>query len=582
MEYVCGDPICWKRYRILSLKRAGSSLSGREILEKGDVEFAEILRDTLLATAKRARTDIFTFFEFVMRDYSTLKPIKLMPHQRVAIDFVRDHERIVNMWAVGSSKSFLTVGLTLFEIGNNREMRGGVVSASEEIAGKLLRLVRDYIDQSVELKLVFPDLRRTQREGEPWTQTAITIDRRPGIKDATLTAYGIDSERIIGSRLNWIVIDDILNEENTSTHEQREKTKNLLNSNVLSRIDPVGGKIIMTNTPWHPEDLVHYCWKKLGWATLRMDLLGDIEIYDDERKEREATELGIEFKPWDSPLLRPASPSPADPCCRLVAHDPDPGNKVSLWPERYPDPVIDDLRRKYLPHKFNQLYRAIARADETARCKIEYIEACLKRARDLGVYTFASEYRGSYGVYCGVDLAISPGEEHDDVVFFTFEARPGVNVILDIDRGQWAGPEIIDRMVDKFRRYGQSGTMVFRVENNGAQQFLVQFARERAEGLPIKTHTTEHRAKAHPEHGVEGLFVEMANALWAFPNTPQGGKPHQMQGFIDACLNYLPSKHTDDALMAAYFGRTQKLQWEGTGSNTLDGAGSIASSVMSR
>jgi hypothetical protein len=542
----CGDPTCLLRARA-DAYHSTTPPTGRTVLENGDAALATILRDTVLAKAKKARHDVHTFFEFVMKDFSTRKPIKLAPHQRLALDFVSDHERVVNMWAVGTSKTFLTLGLTLYNIGNDPSMRGAVVSASEEIAGKLLRLVRDYIEQSVELRLVFPHLRRTQREGEPWTQTAITIDRPPGIKDATLTAYGIDSDRIIGSRLSWIVVDDILNEENTGTHDQREKLKSQFDTNVLSRLDPSGGKVIITNTPWHPEDLVHHCWKRVGWATLRMDILGDIELYDDERTEREARELGVDFKPWDSDLLRPATSDPADPMCRLVAHDPDPSNQISLWPERYSDAKIDELRRSVLPHKFNQLYRALARADETARCKIEYVEKCLKHARDLGIHQLVSEYKGPHNTYTGIDLAISPGEEHDDTAFFTFEARPGgVNVILDIDIGQWNGPEILDKLFDKVSRFNS----VVRVENVAAQDYLRQFALQRDLSIPIKGHTTEMRAKAHPEHGVEGLFVEMSNGAWAFPNTQHGDKHPMMLKFINDCLNYVPSKHTADGLMA--------------------------------
>jgi hypothetical protein len=542
----CPKPECLLRARADAYQNAATP-TGRDILETGDAALATILRDEVLTTAQRARHDIETFFEFVMRDFSTRKPIKLAPHQRVALKFVMENERVVNMWGVGLSKTFLTLGLTLFHLGNHQEMRGAVVSASEEIAGKLLRLVRDYIEQSVELRLVFPHLRRTQREGEPWTQTAITIDRPPGIKDATLTAYGIDSDRIIGSRLSWVVIDDILNEENTGTHEQREKIKAALDTNVLSRLDPVGGHVILTNTPWHPEDLVHYCWQKLGWAMLRMDILGDIEVYDDERKEREANELGIPFEPWDCDLLRPATSDPSDPMCRLVAHDPDRQNQVSLWPERYPDFVIEDLRRRNLPHKFNQLYRALARADETARCKVEYVEKCLKHARDLGIWQLVSEYKGPHATYTGLDLAISPGEEHDDTAFFTFEARPGgVNVILDIDIGQWNGPEILNKLFDKTLRYNS----VVRVENNQAQDFIRQFALQRDLSVPVKPHTTEARAKAHPETGVEGLFVEMSNGAWVFPNTMHGDKHPMLTRFINDCLNYVPSKHTSDSLMA--------------------------------
>jgi hypothetical protein len=498
-----------------------------------------------------------------MRDFSTRVPIRLMPHQKVALDFVMDHDRVVNVWPIGTSKTFLSVGLTLFLLGQSNTARGAVFSATEEIAGKIVGLVRDYIDSSAELRLVFPELVRSSKEGDPWTQTSLTIERPQGIKDASLTAYGIDTKRSHGVRLNWVIIDDILNEENTGNHEQREKLKRDLDKVIMARLDPKGGRVILTNVPWHPDDLVGFCSRDLGWATLQMDILGDIIIFDDIDRARHCQEAGLPYKPWDSPLLRPADKNPRNPACRLVAHDPDPHNLVPLWPEKYNLAWIEAKQRSTAPHIFNSFYRGKASSDELARCKQVYVDRCLQKARDLGIYTFAKEYRGPNGVYMGVDLAISPGEEHDSTAFFTFEARPGgINVILDIDVGQWSGPETVARMIVKCDKFKPAA---IRVENNGAQQFLLQFALQQNASLPIKGHTTEARAKAHPEHGVEGLFVEMSNGAWAFPNSAYGDQPDQMRAFIKACVDYVPSKHTADQLMACYMARAQKLEWEGLG-----------------
>lgn len=497
-----------------------------------------------------ARVNIEAFFEYVMREQTTRLPIVCLPHQKVGLAFMMDHDRSVNMWSVGHSKTFCTAAVTLFLLGKDPTLRGAIVSATQEQAKKILAVVSDYILHSVELRRVFPKLIPSLRLRDQWTQTAITVERPPGIPDASLIAVGIDGG-LPGARLNWVVVDDILNRENTSTKEGRDKVYTWFDSTVLSRLDPVGARCIVTNTTWHPDDLVHRL-EKLGWPSLRMDVLGNIKVQDDVDWMAEGR------KPWDHVELRPATKSPTEENYRLKSNDPDPDNQKTLWPGKFSDHYVNvTLRSRHLPHEFNRAYMLTCRDDGTSMCKQEYIDKCLKAARDAGIFSLVSGYSGPNATFTGLDLAISPGEEHDDTAFFTFEARPdGTRVVLDIEIGQWSGPEIMKKLFIKQAAYNS----VLRVENNGAQDFIKQFALQENRSLPIKAHTTG-RAKAHPEHGVQGLFLEMSNGAWLLPNSKGGKCQSAVQKFIDDCLYYSPTKHTPDSLMASYFAREQARLW---------------------
>jgi hypothetical protein len=530
------------------------------VLEAGDVALASILRDEVFADAMKAREDIFTFFEFVMRRFDKREPIQLAAHQRVLLEFFMAHDRSVAMCPVGSSKTWIAVGLALFFLGQNPESRGAVVSATEGQAKKFVQLVRGYITESPELRMVFPHLIPSQRDGEQWTQTSITVQRSVGIKDASLTAYGIDSPSIVGSRLAWVIVDDILSDENTYTPESRDHVLRLLNGQVLSRLDPIGSKVIMINTPWHPDDVVHHARDKRGWATIRMDIYGDIEVWDDASTEIETHPHYGKY--WDSDMLRPAEPANTNNrCCRLVAHEPDPDNSVPLWPEERPIEWIENTKRElnFNTLVFNRNYRCLVRDDESSMCKQVFVDRCLKMARDLGIYGLVSVYKGPYLTFTGVDLAFAEHDKADETAFFTFEARPGgINVILDIEIGRWDSPTVIQKIIDKQKAFNST----VRVESNAAQIAIKQFALQRDKSLPIKAHMTG-RAKAHPEYGVPGLFSEMENAAWVLPNSPRGQQSPQIERFIRDCLHYVPSKHTADILMAAYFAREQKREWMG-------------------
>lgn len=499
---------------------------------------------------RAAKKNIVDFFSYVMREQTSRDEIPCLPHQKVCLDFVMHHDRAVLMLPIGHSKTFMTAAITLFLLGQDPTLRGAVVSATQEQAKKVLAVVADYIVHSAALHRVFPELRKSPRLRDPWTQTAITVIRPPGIPDASLFAVGIDGG-LPGARLNWIVVDDILNRENTATNEARAKVYEFFDSTVLNRLDPAGARVVVTNTTWHPDDLVHKL-EKQGWPALRMDVMGDIRVQDDAEWMKDGK------KPWDHPELRPRSKHPNEDCYRLKGNDPDLTNEKTLWPTKFSREIVDKkIRPMHLPIEFNRAYMLICRDDATGMCKREYIDTCLKLAREKGVFSMVRRYEGDNPTFTGIDLAVSPGEESDDTAFFTFEVLPdGTRRILDIESGKWPGPVIIEKLFQKEKDYKS----IIRVESNAAQDYIRQFALQKDKALPIKAHMTG-RVKAHPEHGVAGVFLELSNGAWLIPNDEHGNAHPEVERFINACLYYVPSKHTDDVLMACYFAREQAKSW---------------------
>jgi hypothetical protein len=133
---------------------------------------------------------------------------------------------------------------------------------------------------------------------------------------------------------------------------------------------------------------------------------------------------------------------------------------VPLWPERYDWDEIERLRTKHLPHRYNQLYMCVCRNDETARCKIDWIERCKEQGKGR---TLVSEYTGSNVTVTGVDLAVGKGAQHDLTALFTAECLPdGKRLILDVEFGQWDAPTIVRKIIEKCERYKS----IARVENN--------------------------------------------------------------------------------------------------------------------
>jgi hypothetical protein len=176
----------------------------------------------------------------------------------------------------------------------------------------------------------------------------------------------------------------------------------------------------------------------------------------------------------------------------------------------------------------------------------------------------------------GVDLAIGMGEQHDYTAMVTIELLPsGKRRLLDVDIGRYDGPSIVAKILRINRRYNS----IVRVENNACQGFILQFTRDANASVPIKPHTTG-RNKAHPEHGIESILVEIQNGAWIFPCDKFGRAHKHVQTLIDQCLYYEPGKHTGDALMALWFAREQAREL-GDG-RLLGPTGSPGANIMAR
>lgn len=526
-----------------------------------ELERYEKATAVLLDQARAARHSIGAFVDFTGREETTKARIQAAPHQRVLLEFAMAHEESVIRMPVGHTKTFSMAMLAEYQLGLDPTMRGVVVSATQGQAAKPVGMVADDIKENPWLHLVFPALQPSKRRSDKWTDTAITVDRPPGIRDASLMAVGIDGA-IDGARLNFCNVDDILNRENTATKDGRDKVFDWFEGSVLSRMDPRGSRVCVTNVPWHPDDLVHRL-TDMGWPTLVMTVEGVVRLHNTD---------------WDHELLRPATPNSYE--CRLVGlQDTD-----TLWPHKYGRDEVEGLRRKYTPQRFNQLYMMDTRDDSTAMCQQQFIDRCKDNALRERVHELASMPTRRDCTFTGVDLAVGLGEENDETALFTFEVLPtGLRRILDIDAGRWSGPDIIKKIAQKHRQYGS----VVRVENNAAQDYIRQFTLQHDIGIPIKAHTTG-RAKAHPEYGVPGLFIEMANGAWIIPCDVHRRCHPLVQRWIDACLYYSPAKHTDDILMACYFAREQAKEFGvATGADTASmnqgGSGpSVGMGIMAR
>lgn len=542
----------------------------------------ERVKRSQLRRAGVARTDLPSFFEFVFRDETAeRRRIKTAAHQRVVFEFIRHFRYCVVRLPTNYSKTYCMAAAGLHELGRDPASRGAFISAAEAAAQRPLGAVRSYVEQSPELRLVFPKLLPSQRDGEPWTQHAITVDRPFGLLHPSVIAVGQDSERLPGARLEWANVDDVLNVENTNTPEQRKKLSTWFKSTVLARFEHATGRCPVTNTPWHPEDLT-YALEAIGWPSLNMDVWGGVWFRNADSFDSEA------LRPCRDAAQQEAETGvPADRC-RLAAHDApsyslaavprtardedltpdsmeprgsiewvgDVEELVPLWPERFGAAALVEECKTMGGVGSSEWARTKlikTQSDEDRRVPEEKIDACLAKARDRGFGLLP--HRWDQGnAFTGVDLGFGKGRKSGNCCVFSLAILPDMHrLVLDVDVFKYPGVKGLLAVIKSHHERFQS---IVGIESNAGQRMLKDGALEDDVSLRFRSFET-NKNKHAPDFGVESIFLELTNTAWVIPAGPRGKLKPAVAHWLDDVRAYQRGSHTGDALMACWIAREQ-------------------------
>ena len=467
-------------------------------------------RDRIRAARIRAaRVDPASFCEYVLRDERTGRGIKLAPVHVAWHALMSAHPRLVMWSSPDAGKTHqCAIGRVLWELGKNPSLRIVIFSATQEMAKKIISTIRQYIERSAELKDVFPALRATpHKAGQPWSMLALTVERAVISKDPSVQATGLRGN-ILGSRVDLLLFDDVCTAGNTRTEEQLEETFRLVTGTPFGRLTD-GARVWSITNAWHPKD-------------------------SNERLVDERGFHGARFPVVDS-SGRPS------------------------WPERFTPARLHQLRADLGSHEFTRQMLCVPRDDSSARFKREWIDRGIARGEGFELVSRVDALPNGFAIFTGVDLAVSKNASADLTVFFTLLLHPdGSRQVLNIESGRWSGPEIVRRIEETTERYG--GLIV--VENNAAQDFILQFARQLTRAQ-LKAFTTGNN-KADPAFGIESLATEMEAGWWIVP-APAGvgaALPPEVEAWVREMTGYDPKRHTGDRLMASWFAREGARQFE--------------------
>ena len=468
-----------------------------DLLNQAPDDLLDQLEEVDQILLERARVDPAAFNAYVLRDEETGARVHMQPMHLEWQQLITDNKRTLIWSHVESAKtSSISVGRVLFELAKNPKLRVLVLSNTTEQAQRICMTAARYIEQSPELHRVAPHLRPDK--SNPWTSHQLFVERDSISKDPSIRAAGVGTN-ILGARVDFLVVDDILDYENTLTRAQRDKMAAWFPATVEGRLTRKA-KVVCVGTAWHKDDIMHTWSKSPEWAAY---------VYSVITEDGEMT-----------------------------------------WRERWPLERIEAQRRVLGPVEFSRQMICKARSDEESRFKEAWIQGCLGRGEGIDLAYRLLQVPNGYRTYTGVDLGVRVKDGSDLTSIFTIIVHPDESrEVLECQAGRWDGPEIVKRIFSVHDRYHS----IVMVENNAAQQFILDFAVSKR-AIPILAFTTGNNKNNH-DFGLESIATEMSIGKWIIPSRNGHPATKDLVAWVSEMLFYDPEAHPGDRLMSSWLAR---------------------------
>jgi len=249
-----------------------------ELLEGRALEELDAIERELLVHIAQGLDDREGFAAF----YTLIHGNELPPHMVTTIDHIygaksRDHGSLIWEWRGSWKTTTISITYVVWRIGKDPNRSNLIIQANDDSANKVAQQITTLIAHHPAWKLVFPHVVPSLEEG--WGRdgyyvkddrydvgewTAMTSQR----KDPTLLGLGIRSRSLIGKHPDGVLLlDDIHDEENTSSDRENQNVINKVTGTILPFIvedwsKEEGQRLttwpIAVGTPWRDDDSYHF------------------------------------------------------------------------------------------------------------------------------------------------------------------------------------------------------------------------------------------------------------------------------------------------------------------------------------
>lgn len=508
---------------------------------------------------------------------------------------------VINVAPGGGKSTLFTHDIPAWITARNRSIRGFIGSSTETIAKSYTGRLRNTFERTIpeeadeealRLNLAsdakatlaqdygrFRPVHDPDQANPPWSMSQFTVmqhgETAVGDKETTWSAWGWNSG-FIGWRVNFIIWDDLVTDENAFTsEEQRNKMRQRWTNTAERRLEP-GGLLILQGQRISSEDLYRYCIDRM------------VPDFHEDMFER--MDLGTEELPMVRKYFHIVYPAHNTETCRAVEDPRMHSMRAPAFDPANPDTsgcLLDPVRvpwREQLSVMTDSMktYVTVFQQEDSDPDSVLIPEiwinggeddngeypGCWDDDRDIGVLPRVPKGSRTFS-YINVDP--SPTKLWAIEWWYYVEApsdkpmmgrrylidlinkRMPVDSFLDFNVRDNRYRGVLTEWVDRARRLGAPiGYLIF--EQNAAQRFVLQYSWFKLylqqNNIQIMAHTTSSN-KTDPEYGVETLRPHYRFGRKRLPGTPAARKVVARLVFE---LTHYPDAVTNDTVMADWFG----------------------------
>ena len=482
----------WRRKKFEKLKAEGKPCIKVGIRPKLNPEQKEAARARLMVAAAaklkkqiiEARNDCGKFIEFVMRTPKG-EQVVLEPFHREWIDRMLKARRLQIEAPKSHGKTTISLGVLLWIIGRDTNIRMKLFTQSEEKARERLTVIANMIVSNKMVKLVYPHLKAHPKG--PWHKTAITVDRDSNDKDPTVEAGGIMGS-VEGGRADLVWFDDISDFRTAMIYPQhREAIKKKVYAEILPMLEE-DGRAVSVGTPHHELDVVASLRKNPQWET---------HVYH----------VGTSEDPF-----------------------------VPLWPGRWPRLSLMRLQEEIGPLEYDRAYRCIAISSAVAIVQPEHIK-----------YYDTNMMTDPWGLVCvqAYDLAITQKKRASYFAGVTLLYNPEKNIIFVADawHDKLSFAEQARIIVDEARKWQPDRIAV---EETGYQSSLREYIMELTDE-PLPLFPVKPGSMSKEMRLTETLPMFEAGRIYFNPKLNPGAHTNLMRrgDLVSQLINFVQSPDKD-------------------------------------
>ena len=441
-----------------------------------------------------------------------------------------------------SGKSTLvSLWYVLYRLAQNPDSRTAIVTKNGTKAQDLVVRVERHLteehlydDAPQNLIVDFNGFKPTREQNLEWSQDQFFVrHRKSGERDPSVQGLGI-GKLIYGSRLDYLILDDALVQDNQTSPLTRERIDNWFDSEARSRAQK--GQTIVNGTRLIPQDL-YGTWQK-SWKDNKLFRAVIIPAIQEEYTEAERV-TWPEYWTLDG----------FDETTEINGETHITGYTMGLR----------DIRESIVvknPSRWRLVYQQEALEEEEAIFTQRHIDAAL----ELGAHRKLGQVFDHEQLVLGVDPATTGRAAS---VLLAIDPTTRVRTVVDLFIGSGLGATGVryDLMYQFWERYKEHRVDVTVIESNfvktlkGDEAFM---ARAEAHGTHMPDWHTLARGKQgkwDEEYGIatmEGLFTQ---GLMAFANAGAGDE-RKLTGLIEDLLIF-PWSETQDAAIAIWLANSQ-------------------------